>query len=92
MAENTEKKTQAEVWVVADPRGLNLREKPKGAILEILPTGTEVEVTKKDGAWFKVKVSKKTNGWVMAEFLCQKEDANDAGECAAAPEELVSGA
>lgn len=75
MAKKTEKKPQAAIWTVTTHRGLNLRAEPGGAILAVLPIGTEVKATEQDGAWFKVKVDTKTTGWVMAEYLSRKEDA-----------------
>ena len=63
-------------WV-SDRLQVGLHEEPTGTstVLALLPSGTEVEVLKRDGALVHVRTASGSEGWVDAQYLSEEKPA-----------------
>jgi hypothetical protein len=59
---------------VVNASNLNFRESPDGAVIRVLPRGTEVELIDETGDFFKVAVSGQT-GFVKGSFVTPRPDS-----------------
>ena len=66
----------AELGKGTTTENLNLRKGPgtQNAIIKVLPKGTKLSITEKDGDWLKVSVNGQ-DGWVSADYVSQGTSA-----------------